>query len=218
MNVILGKLEISSSFLYFRQDRGHDTDVSALDFKDHKWPLDSIREVCRELLHSLLLKIHLRRYMLRRSAIEIFLSDQTNFFLNFHKTDRNKVYSKILSLKPLNLAYSESRTPEEILKKSNLTKRWQMRQISNFDYLMQLNTIAGRTYNDLTQYPVFPWGKYTLCGDFYAVIADYTSEVLDLNNPATYRDLSKPMGALNPERLQSFVERYELYELVRTEY
>jgi len=61
-------------------------------------------------------------------------------------------------LRPPNLAYSESRIPEEILKKSSLTKRWQMRQLSNFDYLMQLNTIAGRTYNDLTQYPVFPWG------------------------------------------------------------
>lgn len=26
-----------------------------------------------------------------------------------------------------------------------------MREISNFEYLMQLNTLAGRTYNDLTQ-------------------------------------------------------------------
>jgi hypothetical protein len=95
---------------------------------------------------------------LRSNAIEIFLADQTNFFLNFRNKDRNKVsskrllqtyllvkvYSKILALKPPNLAYSESRNPEEILKKSNLTKRWQMRQISNFDYLMQLNTIAGK--------------------------------------------------------------------------
>jgi hypothetical protein len=26
--------------------------------------------------------------------------------------------------------------------------------MTNFDYLIQLNTIAGRTYNDLSQYPV----------------------------------------------------------------
>lgn len=31
---------------------------------------------------------------------------------------------------------------------------------------MYLNTLAGRTYNDYMQYPVFPW-----------VLADYTSEV-----------------------------------------
>lgn len=54
---------------------------------------------------------------------------------------------------------------------------------------MLINTMAGRTFNDLTQYPVFPW-----------VIADYTSEELDLSDPATFRDLSKPMGAQSVER------------------
>lgn len=37
---------------------------------------------------------------------------------------------------------------------SLFTQKWVNREISNFDYLMQLNTIAGRTYNDLAQYPV----------------------------------------------------------------
>ena len=39
------------------------------------------------------------------------------------------------------------------------------------------------------------------------MISDYTSLELDLNNPEVYRDLSKPMGALNPERLRSLKER-----------
>jgi len=41
---------------------------------------------------------------------------------------------------------------------------------------MQLNKMAGRSYNDLMQYPVFPF-----------VIADYTSQVLDLTDPQVYR-------------------------------
>jgi hypothetical protein len=32
-------------------------------------------------------------------------------------------------------------------------------------------------------------------------------EELDLNNPATFRDLTKPMGALNPAREVEFRER-----------
>lgn len=36
----------------------------------------------------------------------------------------------------------------------SLLQKWVLREISNFEYLMQLNTIAGRTYNDLSQYPV----------------------------------------------------------------
>lgn len=51
-------------------------------------------------------------------------------------------------------------------------------------------SLADRTVNDLTQYPVFPW-----------VVADYTSSTLDLSNSNTFRDLTKPIGALNPERL-----------------
>ena len=58
--------------------------------------------------------------------------------------------------------------------------------------------LAGRTYNDLNQYPVFPW-----------ILADYTSESLDLNDPATFRDLSKPVGALDEKRLAFFRERYQ---------
>jgi len=35
-----------------------------------------------------------------------------------------------------------------------VVQKWVNREMSNFDYLIQLNTIAGRTYNDLAQYPV----------------------------------------------------------------
>ena len=62
----------------------------------------------------------------------------------------------------------------------------------------QLNTLAGRTYSDMAQYPVFPW-----------VVADYASASLDLNDPATFRDLAKPVGALDEKRLQFFLERFE---------
>ena len=78
---------------------------------------------------------------------------------------------------------------------------WQKGLISNFAYLMELNTLAGRSYCDLTQYPVFPW-----------VLADYKSDKLDLQNPNTFRDLSKPMGALNPDRLVEFLDRFESFE------
>ncbi|XP_010518173.1 PREDICTED: BEACH domain-containing protein C2-like [Camelina sativa] len=80
-------------------------------------------------------------------------------------------------------------------------ERWARWEISNFEYLMQLNTLAGRSYNDITQYPVFPW-----------IISDNSSESLDLSNPSTFRDLSKPIGALNPERLKKFQERYSSFE------
>ena len=40
------------------------------------------------------------------------------------------------------------------------------------------------------------------------IIQDYTSETLDLDDPNVYRDLTKPIGALEPQRLERLkVER-----------
>jgi len=64
---------------------------------------------------------------------------------------------------------------------------------------MKLNTLAGRTYNDLSQYPVFPW-----------VLSDYESSKIDLSDPRIYRDLRKPVGALDEKRKRLVEERYQL--------
>ena len=71
-------------------------------------------------------------------------------------------------------------SPKQVFKMSNMMQRWQRREISNFDYLMYLNTVAGRTYNDLNQYPVYPW-----------VLVNYESGEIDLTMASNYRDLSK---------------------------
>ncbi|XP_026472394.1 neurobeachin-like [Ctenocephalides felis] len=92
-------------------------------------------------------------------------------------------------------------SPRQLMRNSNMTQKWQRREISNFEYLMFLNTIAGRTYNDLNQYPVFPW-----------VLTNYESKDMDLSQPSNYRDLSKPIGALNPNRRAYFEERYNSWE------
>uniref|UniRef100_A0A8C8VRA3 Neurobeachin like 1 n=1 Tax=Pelusios castaneus TaxID=367368 RepID=A0A8C8VRA3_9SAUR len=184
IDVIPGRLEVTTQHICFYDASIEKEEGVGFDFK---WPLSQIRE------------IHLRRYNLRRSALEIFLIDQTNYFLNFNKEVRNKVYSRILSLRLPNI-YG-TRSPQELFKASGLMQKWVNREISNFDYLIQLNTMAGRTYNDLAQYPVFPW-----------VLKDYMSEELDLNNPAVFRDLSKPIGVVNEKYAKAVQEKYENFE------
>lgn len=43
-----------------------------------------------------------------------------------------------------NILYGSGRSPPELLRASGLTQRWVNREISNFEYLMYLNTIAGK--------------------------------------------------------------------------
>ena len=71
---------------------------------------------------------------------------------------------------------------------------WQTKQISNYEYLMHLNQAGNRSLSDLSQYPVFPW-----------VLKEYQSDKIDLTDDSIYRDLSKPVGALNQARLAQFV-------------
>ena len=77
------------------------------------------------------------------------------------------------------------------------TDKWVEGNMSNFDYLMYLNKYGGRSYNDLNQYYVFPW-----------VLSDYDSKKIDLSNYKSFRDLNKPIGALNPEKLAKYREKY----------
>ncbi|ERE81078.1 neurobeachin-like protein 1 [Cricetulus griseus] len=184
IDIIPGRLEITTQHIYFHDNSIEKEDGIGFDFK---WPHSQIRE------------IHLRRYNLRRSALEIFHVDQSNYFLNFKKEVRNKVYSRLLSLHSPN-SYG-TRSPQELFKASGLTQKWVNREITNFDYLIQINTMAGRTYNDLAQYPVFPW-----------ILQDYTSEELDLNNPTVFRDLSKPIGVVNEKNAKAMQEKYETFE------
>jgi hypothetical protein len=138
-------------------------------------------------------------YLLRESAVEVFLTDFRNYFFHCHagELERNRLYAELCHAVQLPVELSPARR----LSYSGLTAKWQRWEISTFDYLMHLNTIAGRTYNDLTQYPVFPW-----------VLADYESDVLDLSDPNSFRDLSKPVGALDEDRWRIFEERFRTFE------
>jgi len=143
-------------------------------------------------------ELHPRRYLLKNNAMEVFLTNGKTYLLAFEQlSDRDSAWHSICAFEMPNRVDYEAEVTGGMLR-MGITKKWQKGLISNFEYLMHLNTLAGRSFNDLTQYPVFPF-----------ILADYSSEELDLNNPASFRDLTKPMGAQDPERLKKFEERYQ---------
>ncbi|OMH84569.1 Neurobeachin-like protein 2 [Zancudomyces culisetae] len=146
-----------------------------------------------------------RSVVFKKTAIEVFFSNSDSILLNIvnNSKDRMHLYSKLQTLvyNTRLLSFLDANNPKILIKKTDIVKRWQYNELSNFDYLMALNTLAGRSYNDLSQYPVFPW-----------ILSDYTSESIDLDNPESYRDLSKPVGALNEDRLRRTLERYASFE------
>ena len=187
MSVIKGRFELTNKYVYFFDSRPVKDENERFD---NRWSLLTIAE------------LHLRRFNLRRSALEVFLLDGTNFFLNFVSNKRrNRIFTKILSQRPPNIVHSTGRSPKDLFKSSGMTQKWINREISNFQYLMHLNTIAGRSYNDLSQYPIFPW-----------ILSDYTSDELDLTNSSTFRDLSKPIGVQNDKHVEEIRTKFDNFE------
>ncbi|KAJ2950075.1 hypothetical protein O0L34_g11414 [Tuta absoluta] len=176
----------------------------------------SNQRLCSKFLYEDIREVHKRRYLLQPIALEVFSSDGRNYLLAFPRKVRNKVYSRFTAL-ATGMADSAQGSvagqkrgvaveqPAGLLASligdTSVTQRWLRGEISNFQYLMHLNTLAGRSYNDLMQYPVFPW-----------ILADYDSLELDLTDPATFRDLTKPMGAQSPDRLEQFRKRYKEWD------
>lgn len=81
---------------------------------------------------------------------------------------------------------------------ADITNRWSLGEVSNIEYVNYLNVLGNRSHNDLSQYPVFPW-----------IFHNYDSE-FDLKNADMYRDLTKPIGAINKHRLRKLKDFYEL--------
>ena len=186
--VSAGRLFIGRTTLQFLAERGAATDVGESQrggggggaaeagggtVETVRWQLGSIKQM------------HRRRYLMAHTAIELFRDDGSTLLLNFtDKRERSRLRKLVKTRCPL--AYRDRDRHTSAFRKmlSDLQEKWHRREITNFEYLMFLNELAGRTHNDLNQYPVFPW-----------VLSDYHSETLNLADPAVYRDLSRPMGA-----------------------
>ena len=141
------------------------------------------------------------------TAVELFVKDdgKTYFFNLYSEKNQQEL---IKELKKINQNINAIADRQKDFLKTSYTKQWEEGTLSNFDYLMILNTYAGRSYNDINQYPVFPW-----------VVKDYTSEEIDFNAKfnedglrRTFRRLDRPMGALSRKKREDAIEKYESWD------
>ena len=202
-----------------------------------------------------------RRYYYKNSAIEIFTSTNKSYYFNFKfEEDRESfivgILEKIKNLKPIVndlregkdniLGYENTylikkkfkRKDREKMKEKQktiqLSKRlraWTEWKINNFKFLMWLNIIGNRSYNDISQYPIFPWtlSSYTDPLKFDLDNSDVSFNALRKslklpimlkkaeNDPTHdyYRDMKSPMGMLeineeSKKRKESFIELYDI--------
>ena len=188
LSVRAGTLVVASGELRFTGDGGDgDADTTPPPPPLRKaWSLTTITE------------IHVIRRGASRKAVALSFSDRRRPSALFGFGDATAATAAATALAavcPRSARFLDKRAASAAAARA--TAAWSRRELSTFDYLMRLNTLAGRTFSDLSLYPVFPW-----------ILADYHSATLNLDDPAVYRDLAKPVGALTPARAADFASRY----------
>ncbi|GAB6023119.1 hypothetical protein CHUAL_007205 [Chamberlinius hualienensis] len=183
-----GEVLIGSNCMYFIGDEikyniGACQNTTKTEVICHRWKYRGIKE------------IHKRRYQLQDYAMELFLTNGQTYLLALDSTEnRNFVYERVMASELPNLL-------PEIESIDVHTRMWREGVITNYEYLTQLNKFGGRSFNDLMQYPVFPF-----------TLTDYLSNVLDLYNPDSFRNFSKPIAIQAKERESHYINQYAYLE------
>ncbi|CAK94566.1 unnamed protein product (macronuclear) [Paramecium tetraurelia] len=182
-----GKIRITNEYFMF-ENFGLDIQFQEVQYKFQK---DSLLKTEKQKLIPLaqIKEVFPRSYLAQPVAIELFTNNNKTYLFNLF--GQRQTVMKLLSQ-----CCNVIMNPIEQFKKSGIIEKWRRGDITNFQYLIEVNKYGGRTYNDLNQYPIFPW-----------VIANYVD--FDISNKDHFRKLDIPIGAINQKRLENFLERFK---------
>ena len=207
------------NYNYIENDLGYDIDLKCCYgsiFKGNKKDKDIINLSIKydEITYMLY-----KTYFYNLSAIEIYTKSNKSYFFNF-KNNKNlsqfvndilyhgnfieiklrENFSKLIGYE-FNPESNTSLTPKKNINYFLTTKYedWRNHLISTFELLMWMNILSGRSFHDMTQYPVFPW-----------VIIDFLKKEINLEE--NKRNMSLPIGILESSsetRKESYKEIYQ---------
>ena len=84
---------------------------------------------------------------------------------------------------------------------SEITDLWSKNKVSNFDYIMLLNILSGRSLNNLSQYFIFP-----------RIFKGFNHNILNWISSSIYRDLSYPILSSEPSIRKEITRKYEMIQ------
>lgn len=154
-----GTLTVHKGLLLFTIDANQD--VEGFSIISSPTPVFSFPSIF-SLPLSHCVALYKRTYCCQQSALELFFrrggfTDSLYLFFTERKI-RDNVYRKIsLHLPETAIVQKLGESNIELIQRLKLDIQWQSGKLPNFDYLMQLNVAAGRSIQDITHYPVFPW-------------------------------------------------------------
>ena len=199
-STIPGKIKIIKNWMIFQNDTTFDY---SLYEKNIKYRLSSRKDDIDKRQKQIIIPLNLieqiiyRKFLFYSQALEIFLFNGKSYLFNFY--ENNSVNEFILNLKEEYKIYNINlpeiiNDPIAYFHNKNYTNDWLEGKLSTLRYLLLVNKFSGRTYNDLTQYLIFPW-----------LLKDYT----DIKDKDNFRKMEFPMAVQDEDCLELVKKEYE---------
>ena len=138
-----------------------------------------------------------RRSFLMYQSFEVYCQNGKSYFFNLYRKENCENAFKVLSTIREGLAskdkfeFVNENTTEEAKK---IVSEVKSGQLNNYHYLLRLNYLGSRTFNDLNQYPIFPW----LFFDISKIDALLSNEKSDIGQIETIQSTSQD-SPITPE-------------------
>ena len=161
-----GSLLLSNCFMIFLTENNKEINYDISNLEDYIFSMrckdnENLKKLKTVIIfYDEIKEIIKRRTLLMHQSIEIFLKNGKSFFFNLFKiSNANKVYKFLAEINNKmmekgNFKINSELNEKEIKQILNLFKEG---KIKTYEYLLYLNKYSSRTFNDLSQYPIFPW-------------------------------------------------------------
>ena len=102
------------------------------------------------------IKVMFRSIHSMQNGLEVFATNRKTYLVELKDYNSYKCLRAIKEMPGFENIEVTTVEPSEYIKQIGLQERWLNNKISNYEYLMRLNDIAGRSFNCLTIYPIMP--------------------------------------------------------------
>ena len=162
-DAIFGQLIVSKNIIYFENLNKEAFLKNKTDSAKEKWLLCSMdcdyskRAKKIYIFKSEIREIINRRFLYLFQACELFLKNGKSYYFNFYSEEKKIQFFSLFNNENNKSNIEIIYDLKSYFKKNNYTKLWLSNDLSTLEYLLLLNKFSSRSYNDINQYPIFPW-------------------------------------------------------------
>ncbi|OHT15865.1 hypothetical protein TRFO_13695 [Tritrichomonas foetus] len=130
-------------------------------------------------------------FMRSKFSLQIFTLTGATVLINF-ELGVSSVLEVLEKLQIRNLEMFQKCDFSAFFSAQKQTELWANRKLSNYEYLLFLNNISGRSFNDFDNYPIFPWISSPITGEK----RNLSSTIYESHVKYTYFPMNKTIASI----------------------